>query len=66
MNRIRTALKSYAGRYLEAMAYADPIGLGYYALEPIADGPYARRTDEVSGARGADTARRRQPTAIAA
>lgn len=65
MNRIRTALKDYAERYLEAMAFADPAGLAYYALEPIAAGPDARRPGDGVSAEAA-TVRQYEPTAIAA
>jgi hypothetical protein len=64
MNRIRTALKSYASRYVEAMAYVDPTGFGYYAPDPIPDARDARRADDADTARVADA--RRQPTAVAA
>jgi hypothetical protein len=66
MNRIRTALKIYADRYLEAMAYADPAGLAYYALDPVPDGADGHRSGDAVSVRELDTARRRQPTAVAA
>ncbi len=66
MTRIGTALKSYAGRCLEAMAYADPSGLGYYPMELIQADTGAARAADTTTPDDTVPARHRQPVAAAA
>ena len=65
MNRIRTAIKTCAARYLEAMAYADPSGFGYYPPELFEDVPEARPVAQTVGV-GDTVPVRRSAAAVAA